>query len=116
LPPRELLDRRLDDLRLLLLDRLLDELDFFRPPLLFGLPLLFLVSPAWRRCLFTVAAAISFARFVLRPRFLAEALMCSYCRARLLLFTPRGGMRSSPHGGSKKQTAVIRSEPPCTGR
>ncbi len=35
-------------------------------------------SPDWRRCLFTVAAAISFARFVLRPDFFADSLMCSY--------------------------------------
>jgi hypothetical protein len=35
-------------------------------------------SPACRRCLLTVAAAISFARFVLRPLFFADSLMCSY--------------------------------------
>ena len=35
-------------------------------------------SPDCRRCLFTVAAAISFARFVLRPDFFADSLMCSY--------------------------------------
>jgi hypothetical protein len=39
---------------------------------------LVLVWPAWRRCLLTVAAAISLARLVLRPRFFADALMCSY--------------------------------------
>jgi hypothetical protein len=49
--------------------------DFFaafrvRPPLL--------VSPACRRCLFTVAAAIRFAVPALRPRFFAEALIFSY--------------------------------------
>ena len=37
-----------------------------------------LVSPASDRCLFTVAPAISFARLVLRPRFMADSLMCSY--------------------------------------
>jgi hypothetical protein len=45
--------------------------------------------------LFTVAAAISFARLVLLPRFFADALMCSYCRARFALFTPLGGICSS---------------------
>jgi hypothetical protein len=40
-------------------------------------PLLF-VSPACRRCLLTVAAAIRFAVAVLRPRFLADALIFSY--------------------------------------
>jgi hypothetical protein len=33
--------------------------------------------------LFTVLAAISFARFVLAPRFFAPVLMCSYWRSRL---------------------------------
>jgi hypothetical protein len=37
-----------------------------------------LVSPASRRCLFTVAAAIAFARFAERPFFFALCLMCSY--------------------------------------
>jgi hypothetical protein len=36
------------------------------------------VSPASLRCLFTVAAAISFARRLLRPRRCADSLMCSY--------------------------------------
>jgi hypothetical protein len=35
-------------------------------------------SPASRRCLFTVAAAIRLAVAVLRPRFRAEALIFSY--------------------------------------
>jgi hypothetical protein len=56
------------------------------------------VCPACARCLFTVRAAISFARFVLLPRFLADSLMCSYCRLRFALFTPRGGMDSSLSG------------------
>jgi hypothetical protein len=36
------------------------------------------VWPLLARCLFTVRAAISFARFVLLPRFCADSLMCSY--------------------------------------
>lgn len=36
------------------------------------------VSVASERCLFTVAAAISFARLLLLPRFCADSLMCSY--------------------------------------
>jgi hypothetical protein len=63
--------------------------DFFadrrRPPLL-------LVSPASRRCLFTVAAAMRLAVALLRPCFFAEALIFSYCRVRFALFTPRGGI------------------------
>jgi hypothetical protein len=43
-----------------------------------------------RRFLLTVRAAISFARFVLRPRRCADSLMCSYCRFRFALLTPRG--------------------------
>jgi hypothetical protein len=50
------------------------------------------VSPACRRCLFTVAAAIRLAVAVLRPLFFAEALIFSYCRVRFALFTPRGGI------------------------
>jgi hypothetical protein len=37
-----------------------------------------LASPASLRCLFTVAAAIRFATFALRPRFEADALIFSY--------------------------------------
>jgi hypothetical protein len=37
-----------------------------------------LVSPFWARSLLTVRAAISFARFVERPCFCSESLMCSY--------------------------------------
>jgi hypothetical protein len=56
----------------------------------------FLVSPALRRCLFTVRAAISFARPALRlPRFCIDRLMCSYWRFRFGLFTPLGGIRTS---------------------
>lgn len=79
-PEDRLDDLRDDDLRLELLERLL--LDRLRP----------FVSPDFRRCLFTVAAAICLARRVLRPCFFADALMCSYCRARLALFTPLGGI------------------------
>ena len=43
------------------------------------------VSPAAARCLFTVRAAISFARFVDRPSFVSESLMCSYWRSRFEL-------------------------------
>jgi hypothetical protein len=46
-------------------------------------------SPDRARSLFTVRAAISFARPVLSPRCFALALMCSYCRSGLGL-DPRG--------------------------
>jgi hypothetical protein len=36
------------------------------------------VRPSSARCLLTVAAAIDFARFVLRPCFRSLSLMCSY--------------------------------------
>jgi hypothetical protein len=42
-------------------------------------------SPDLARSLLTVAAAIRLARLAGAPRFLAEDLMCSYCRSRLLL-------------------------------
>jgi hypothetical protein len=42
-------------------------------------------SPLLARSLFTVRAAISFARPVEAPRFFALSLMCSYWRSRLLL-------------------------------
>ena len=98
---RELVDLRdADDLR----DRV-DALRLRDPPVAFRVrrlaePLVF-VCPACRRCLLTVAAAISLARLVLRPRFFAEALMCSYWRARFALFTPRGGIRSSSNEDPK---------------
>jgi hypothetical protein len=73
--------------------RLVDFLaDLRRPPLLF-------VSPASRRCLLTVAAAIRFAVAVLRPLFLAEDLIFSYCRVRFALLTPRGGIVFSSSDG-----------------
>lgn len=43
------------------------------------------VSPDCARCLLTVRAAISFARFVERPCFSSESLTCSYCRSRFAL-------------------------------
>jgi hypothetical protein len=43
------------------------------------------VSPFCARCLLTVRAAISLARFVERPCFFSESLMCSYCRSRFEL-------------------------------
>jgi hypothetical protein len=46
-------------------------------------------SPERARSLFTVRAAISFARLLLSPRLLALASMCLYCRSRLGL-DPRG--------------------------
>jgi hypothetical protein len=42
-------------------------------------------SPFRARSLFTVAAAICFARLVEAPRSFALSLMCSYCRSRLSL-------------------------------
>ena len=42
-------------------------------------------SPDFERCLLTVRAAISFARFVERPCFCSESLTCSYCRSRFAL-------------------------------
>src|SRR6185369_7573880 len=47
--------------------------------------LLPLVSPFFRRVLLTVAAAMRFAVPALRPRLLADRLMCWYCLSRLLL-------------------------------
>jgi hypothetical protein len=88
---RPLLDLRLPLLRLLELRRLLDfrELDLRELDLR--------VWPDSRRCLLTVRAAISSARSLLMPRFFPDCLMCLYCRLRLLLFTPRGGMAHPPH-------------------
>jgi hypothetical protein len=42
-------------------------------------------SPDCDRCLLTVRAAISFARFVERPCFCSDSLTCSYCRSRFAL-------------------------------
>src|SRR5213075_1642323 len=70
-PQATYLRDRLDERRRLLL-RLRDRVD----------PL---VSPLRRRVLLTVAAAMRLAVPVLRPRLLAERLIFSYCRSRLLL-------------------------------
>jgi hypothetical protein len=43
------------------------------------------VRPSALRSLFTVRAAISFARFVPTPRSFSESLMCSYCLSSLSL-------------------------------
>jgi hypothetical protein len=53
-----------------------DVADDFRPD--FRERPLLVVSPASRRCLFTVAAAIRLAVALLRPRFFAEDLIFSY--------------------------------------
>jgi hypothetical protein len=74
------------------LERELELLDFLAPDLLRP-PREFFVSPACARCLFTVRAAISSARPL--PRACSDSLMCSYCRFRFALLTPRGGMRST---------------------
>ena len=52
------------------------------------------VSPFAARSLLTVRAAISFARFVERPCFFSESLMCSYWRSRFELHA--SGMREPP--------------------
>jgi hypothetical protein len=100
------------DLRLPPDVRLRPELLFFELLLFFLLLFfrLFFVSPASRRCLFTVRAAISFARFVLRPSFFSDSLMCSYWRSRFALFTPRGGMvyTSCDHPSNIRARATIR--------
>jgi hypothetical protein len=44
-----------------------------------------LASPERARSLLTVRAAISFARFVERPSFFSDFLMCSYWRSRFAL-------------------------------
>jgi hypothetical protein len=50
------------------------ELAFFDPDFLLEV----FVRPSEARRLFTVAAAIDFARFVERPSFFSLSLMCSY--------------------------------------
>ena len=56
----------------------------------------YLVSPFFARVLFVVAAAIRSAVLLERPRAVSLRLMCSYCRLRFALFTPRGGIRTPP--------------------
>ena len=68
-----------------MVERLLDVLRLRVRPVLDLRERCDLVRPSELRCLFTVAAAICFARFVLRPRFFSPSLMCSYCRSSLLL-------------------------------
>jgi hypothetical protein len=60
------------------------------------------VSPDCARCLLTVRAAISFARFVERPCFFSESLMCSYWRSRFELHA--SGMREPPCEFPGRQT------------
>lgn len=92
-----LLDVRLLDLRLPPLDLRLRELPR-------------LVSCDSDRSLFTVRAAISSARSVLMPRRRPDALMCSYCRARLLPdFTPRGGI--SPPCCERELAGAVKAKP-----
>src|SRR5690242_103985 len=49
-----------------------------------------LASPDCARVLLTVRAAISFARFVDRPCFFSDSLMCSYWRSRFALHADCG--------------------------
>jgi len=101
---RELLP--LDFLALLLFELLRFELELlFLPPLL--RPREDFVSPAFARSLLTVRAAISSARFSPTPRSSSESLMCSYCRLRLALFTPRGGIQTprAPVAGARSRAA-----------
>jgi hypothetical protein len=74
------------------------------PPLLFLRPVLFLppllffparLRFADERRLLTVAAAIRFAVFALRPRPFADFLIFSYIRLFFAPFTPRGGIQTS---------------------
>jgi hypothetical protein len=66
---------------------------FFFPPLLFFAARLRLAAD---RRLFTVAAAIRFAVFALRPRPVADFLIFSYIRLFFAPFTPLGGI-GPPH-------------------
>jgi hypothetical protein len=66
------------------------------------------VSPARRRCLLTVRAAISSARSLLRPRRFADDLMCSYCLCRFLL-TPRIGIVASSFTPPRNSGGTIES-------
>jgi hypothetical protein len=96
---REVL-RFFDPLLFFELLRFLDPLLLFFELLRFFDPverflLLVFVRPSDARSLFTVAAAICFARLVERPFFFALSLMCSYCRSSLLL-QAFGMMRNPP--------------------
>jgi hypothetical protein len=59
------------------------------------------VVPFFARVLLTVAAAMDLARRVLRPRFSALSLMCSYCRSSFFdqfLVPPRAFAMEPPSG------------------
>src|SRR5829696_6729494 len=71
-----------------------------------------LASPERARSLLTVRAAISLARLVDAPRFLALSRMCSYCRSRLGLLP--AGIGSTPASGGKAAGGVPRSGPAPT--
>lgn len=86
---------------------------FFLPPAVFFRPPDDFVVPCEARRLLTVAAAICFARFVLRPAFSSDSLMCSYWRAFFAPFTPRGGMLVS---SSRLPTIEPASRPPSEAR
>ena len=93
--------------------------DRVREPAVFEEPVLRrverFVSLASARCLFTVAAAISFARRGLRPRCCSDSMMCSYCRTRFALRTPRGGIQLSscppPNAGEMPRVRCVRWSP-----
>lgn len=87
--------------------------DFFRPPDVFFLPPADFVFPSAARRLLTVAAAICFARFVLRPAFSSDSLMCSYWRAFFAPDTPRGGMLVSSSPAAIHRTGARPLEARC---
>src|SRR4051812_9803042 len=64
------------------------------------------------RRLFTVAAAMRFAVFALRPRPFADFLILSYIRLFLAPFTPRGGMVVSSNPGSPAKAVLVSLAPP----
>jgi hypothetical protein len=66
------------------------------------------VSPFCARCLLTVRAAISFARFVERPCFFSLSLTCSYWRSRF----PLQAFGISNPFRLEKQRSVV---PGCAG-
>src|SRR3954468_532232 len=64
------------------------------------------------RRLFTVAAAMRFAVFALRPRPFADFLILSYIRLFLAPFTPRGGMVLPSNSGSRAKAVLVSLAPP----
>jgi hypothetical protein len=69
-------------------------------------------SLASERSLLIVRAAISSARSLLMPRRRPDALMCSYCRPRLLPgLTPRGGICLLPRATARKRSFEAISKP-----